>query len=305
MCGCPHRSPVTKHNFCESETVIVNSWMEGRQMNMKTIRRPQAVCRQCHHSSRGRFQGSSRLAFSIPSFQNNNPHEWLQVDLGKVKRITGVVMQGARSLMTPMMVTEFSVTVSHDKHSWSSVLDENSQREKVPSLWSDCYSYSAVQFTLCSYLSEVLSMSFSPVSFSQLLPFFARSSWETMTQMRKRWLCSIRLCLAASSAFTHWVGSMTSPCVWRFWDAALRRRPEATYWPHWQHLTALQTKMCSSSAFICHNILSAVYGGSSYKNMDYMFIWVKLFFFVTAVRNNVGLAVIFYCLCLSSESEVL
>lgn len=77
--------------------------------------------------------------FSTPSFQNNNPHEWLQVDLGKVKRITGVVTQGARSLMTPMMVTEFSVTVSHDKHSWSSVLEENSQREKVHFLWSNLF----------------------------------------------------------------------------------------------------------------------------------------------------------------------
>lgn len=66
--------------------------------------------------------------------QNNNPHEWLQVDLGKVKRITGVVTQGARSLLTQMMVTEFSVTVSHDKHSWSSVLEGDSQREKVDSL---------------------------------------------------------------------------------------------------------------------------------------------------------------------------
>lgn len=33
--------------------------------------------------------------------------------------------------MTQMMVTEFSVTVSHDEHSWSSVLEENSQREKI------------------------------------------------------------------------------------------------------------------------------------------------------------------------------
>ncbi|XP_073343147.1 coagulation factor VIII [Pagrus major] len=63
--------------------------------------------------------------------KNNNPHEWLQVDLGKVKRITGVVTQGARSMLTQMMVTEFSVTVSHDKHSWSSVLEEDSQREKI------------------------------------------------------------------------------------------------------------------------------------------------------------------------------
>lgn len=63
--------------------------------------------------------------------KNNNPHEWLQVDLGKVRRITGVVTQGASSMLTQMMVTEFSVTVSHDGHSWSSVLEESSQREKI------------------------------------------------------------------------------------------------------------------------------------------------------------------------------
>uniref|UniRef100_UPI0037E92206 coagulation factor VIII n=1 Tax=Semicossyphus pulcher TaxID=241346 RepID=UPI0037E92206 len=63
--------------------------------------------------------------------KNNNPHEWLQVDLGKVKRITGVVTQGARSLLTQMIVTEFSVTVSRDGRSWSSVLETSSQREKI------------------------------------------------------------------------------------------------------------------------------------------------------------------------------
>nr|XP_020451699.1 coagulation factor VIII-like [Monopterus albus] len=63
--------------------------------------------------------------------KNNNPHEWLQVDLGKIKRITGVVTQGAQYLFTPMMVTEFSVTISHDGQSWSSVLEERSRREKI------------------------------------------------------------------------------------------------------------------------------------------------------------------------------
>uniref|UniRef100_M4A5L1 Coagulation factor VIII-like n=1 Tax=Xiphophorus maculatus TaxID=8083 RepID=M4A5L1_XIPMA len=63
--------------------------------------------------------------------KNNNPHEWLQVDLGKVKRITGIITQGARSMLTQMMVTEFSVTFSQDRHSWSSVLEESSQREKI------------------------------------------------------------------------------------------------------------------------------------------------------------------------------
>ncbi|XP_047441912.1 coagulation factor VIII [Mugil cephalus] len=63
--------------------------------------------------------------------KNNNPHEWLQVDLGNIKRITGLITQGARSLLTQMMVTEFSVTVSHDGRAWSSVLEESSQREKI------------------------------------------------------------------------------------------------------------------------------------------------------------------------------
>lgn len=63
--------------------------------------------------------------------KNNNPHEWLQVDLGSVKRIAGVVIQGARSFLTQMMVTEFSVSVSQDGRSWHSVLEENSHREKI------------------------------------------------------------------------------------------------------------------------------------------------------------------------------
>ena len=80
------------------------------------------------------YPHTSPLPFAL---QNNNPHEWLQVDLGRVKRITGVITQGARSIMTKMMVTEFSVTVSHDERSWSSVLEESSQREKVHRQFTD------------------------------------------------------------------------------------------------------------------------------------------------------------------------
>lgn len=77
------------------------------------------------------FLRSKNVSYLHFTPQNNNPHEWLQVDLGKIKRITGVVTQGARSLFTQMMVTEFSVTVSHDGQSWNSVLEEDTQREKV------------------------------------------------------------------------------------------------------------------------------------------------------------------------------
>ncbi|KAK0138572.1 Coagulation factor VIII [Merluccius polli] len=62
---------------------------------------------------------------------NNNPHEWLQVDLLKLQRITGLVTQGAKSLLTEMIVTEFAVTVSHDGRSWSTVLEDGSNDEKI------------------------------------------------------------------------------------------------------------------------------------------------------------------------------
>ncbi|KAM6953333.1 coagulation factor VIII [Aplochiton taeniatus] len=61
----------------------------------------------------------------------NSPHEWLQVDFLRVQRLTGVMTQGAKSLLTQMMVTEFAVSVSDNGHTWVSVQEEDTQREKV------------------------------------------------------------------------------------------------------------------------------------------------------------------------------
>ncbi|KAL4631181.1 coagulation factor VIII-like [Arapaima gigas] len=63
--------------------------------------------------------------------KTNNPYEWIQVDFMEVKKVTGVITQGARSFLTHMMVTEFTVSVSNDGHNWSSLLDESTKREKV------------------------------------------------------------------------------------------------------------------------------------------------------------------------------
>ncbi|KAI2657139.1 Coagulation factor VIII [Labeo rohita] len=61
----------------------------------------------------------------------NNPHEWLQVDFSSVKRVTGVVTQGARSVLKPMIVTEFTVSVSSDGHKWTSVKEQGTDTEKI------------------------------------------------------------------------------------------------------------------------------------------------------------------------------
>lgn len=69
--------------------------------------------------------------------QSNDPYEWLQVDFKVVKRVTGIVTQGAKSLFTSMMVTEFSISVSDDGHSWAMVIEPGTQREKVEAVTKD------------------------------------------------------------------------------------------------------------------------------------------------------------------------
>uniref|UniRef100_A0A672RUL8 Coagulation factor VIII-like n=1 Tax=Sinocyclocheilus grahami TaxID=75366 RepID=A0A672RUL8_SINGR len=63
--------------------------------------------------------------------KTNNPHEWLQVDFLSMKRVTGVVTQGARSALKPMTVTEFTISISNEGHRWTSVKEQGTDSEKI------------------------------------------------------------------------------------------------------------------------------------------------------------------------------
>ncbi|ROL41106.1 Coagulation factor VIII [Anabarilius grahami] len=63
--------------------------------------------------------------------KTNNPHEWLQVDFLSMKRVTGLVTQGARAVLKLMMVTEFTVSISNNGHSWTSVKEQGTDSEKI------------------------------------------------------------------------------------------------------------------------------------------------------------------------------
>nr|XP_004672704.2 coagulation factor VIII isoform X1 [Jaculus jaculus] len=51
--------------------------------------------------------------------QTNNPQEWLQVDFKKTMKVTGIITQGAKSLLTSMFVKEFLISSSQDGHHWN------------------------------------------------------------------------------------------------------------------------------------------------------------------------------------------
>ncbi|KAM4020126.1 coagulation factor VIII isoform 2-T7 [Anomaloglossus baeobatrachus] len=55
--------------------------------------------------------------------------EWLQVDLAQEMKVTGLVIQGARSSFTSMYITHLFVSFSNDGKSWEFVRDLNDQKK--------------------------------------------------------------------------------------------------------------------------------------------------------------------------------
>ncbi|XP_063102700.1 coagulation factor VIII isoform X3 [Cavia porcellus] len=51
--------------------------------------------------------------------QVNNPKEWLQVDFQRTMKVTGIITQGVKSLLTSMFVKEFLISSSQDGHHWT------------------------------------------------------------------------------------------------------------------------------------------------------------------------------------------
>ncbi|XP_010876198.1 EGF-like repeat and discoidin I-like domain-containing protein 3 isoform X1 [Esox lucius] len=65
------------------------------------------------------------------SAATNNRSEWLQVDLQKTKRLTGIITQGAKDFGVVQYVSAFKVAYSNNGHAWNVVKDENSNTEKI------------------------------------------------------------------------------------------------------------------------------------------------------------------------------
>lgn len=58
------------------------------------------------------------------ALQVNDPTQWLQVDLQRTMKVTAVITQGARSLLTAMFVKKFLVSTSQDGRHWTHVLHD-------------------------------------------------------------------------------------------------------------------------------------------------------------------------------------
>lgn len=58
-------------------------------------------------------------------------NQWLQVELPQIKKITGIVTQGAKSLGTEMYVISYSLKYSNNGMHWQQYTDDESIECKV------------------------------------------------------------------------------------------------------------------------------------------------------------------------------
>uniref|UniRef100_A0A3B5AYK4 Milk fat globule-EGF factor 8 protein a n=1 Tax=Stegastes partitus TaxID=144197 RepID=A0A3B5AYK4_9TELE len=62
---------------------------------------------------------------------HNNRSEWIQADLEKTKRLTGIITQGAKDFGVVQFVSVFKVAYSNDGESWSTVKDDKTENDKL------------------------------------------------------------------------------------------------------------------------------------------------------------------------------
>ncbi|CAL8321322.1 unnamed protein product [Merluccius merluccius] len=62
---------------------------------------------------------------------HENMNQWLQIELTQVKKITGIITQGAKSLGTEMYVTSYSLQYSDDGTHWTQYTDDEDYMSKT------------------------------------------------------------------------------------------------------------------------------------------------------------------------------
>ncbi|XP_062404954.1 membrane cofactor protein-like isoform X2 [Sardina pilchardus] len=63
--------------------------------------------------------------------ETNDQSQWLQVDLGSKKQVTGIITQGANKLMVAQYVSAFKVKYSNDSDSWQVLKDPKTKTDKI------------------------------------------------------------------------------------------------------------------------------------------------------------------------------
>ena len=65
--------------------------------------------------------------------QNTDMNQWLQIELTQVKKITGIITQGAKSMGKEMYVISYTLEYSDDGVRWTQYTDDEEYTSRVGS----------------------------------------------------------------------------------------------------------------------------------------------------------------------------
>ena len=63
--------------------------------------------------------------------QNADMNQWLQIELTEVKKITGIITQGAKSMGKEMYIVSFTLEYSEDGVRWTQYTDDEEYISRV------------------------------------------------------------------------------------------------------------------------------------------------------------------------------
>uniref|UniRef100_A0A3B3RPT7 ferroxidase n=1 Tax=Paramormyrops kingsleyae TaxID=1676925 RepID=A0A3B3RPT7_9TELE len=126
----PHHSynrPTVRMEFygCELDGCSVPLGMEDGRIGNDQITASSAASSRIHgpwHPWFGRLNAQG--AINAWQAKDNDMDHWLQVELRDIKKITGIVTQGAKSLWTEMYVMAYTIQYSNDGKTWITYTDE-------------------------------------------------------------------------------------------------------------------------------------------------------------------------------------
>ncbi|XP_037835578.1 lactadherin-like [Kryptolebias marmoratus] len=116
-------------NGCSEPLGMKSRLVSDEQLSASSTFRTWGVDTFTWHPQFARLDKAGKTNAWSPA--RNNRSEWIQVDLGKTKRLTGIITQGAKDFGVVQFVSEFKVEFSHDGAAWSTVKDEDSSTDKI------------------------------------------------------------------------------------------------------------------------------------------------------------------------------
>ncbi|XP_062327236.1 EGF-like repeat and discoidin I-like domain-containing protein 3 isoform X2 [Osmerus eperlanus] len=116
-------------NGCTEPLGMKSRLISDGQLSSSSAFRTWGIDAFTWHAQFGRLDKQGKT--NAWSAATNNRSEWLQVDLEKPKRLTGIITQGAKDFGVVQYVSMFKVAYSNDGQTWSLVKDEKTDTDMI------------------------------------------------------------------------------------------------------------------------------------------------------------------------------